>query len=136
MDLNDIPQDDSRIFRGQKKIIYATQNGHYQASTSTGWQTEEFATQQAVEALKQQTEQALQAVKNGQKSVLYYLMYKYRFDEQSLAQATGFWQWQIKRHFRPEVWETLSQKKLGKYADVFGIEMEYFKNFVSHSSLA
>ncbi|POY44207.1 hypothetical protein C3007_06360 [Avibacterium gallinarum] len=126
MELNEIPQDDSRIFRGQKKIIYATQNGHYQPSTSTGWQTEEFATHQAVDALNELTEQALQAVKKGEKSVLYYLMYKYRFDEQSLAQATGFWQWQIKRHFRPEIWEKLSQKKLEKYARVFGAEIECF----------
>ncbi|VEB21804.1 hypothetical protein [Avibacterium volantium] len=126
MELNEIPQDDSRIFRGQKKIIYATQNGHYQPSTSTGWQTEEFATHQAVDTLNELTEQALQAVKKGEKSVLYYLMYKYRFDEQSLAQATGFWQWQIKRHFRPEIWEKLSQKKLEKYARVFGAEIECF----------
>lgn len=123
MELNEIPQDDSRIFRGQKKIIYATQNGHYQPSTSTGWQTEEFATHQAVDALNELTEQALQTVKKGEKSVLYYLMYKYRFDEQSLAQATGFWQWQIKRHFRPEVWNNLPIKKLAKYAETFGISI-------------
>ena len=127
MDINDIPQDNSKIFRGQKKVIYATRNGNYESGTTSGWDDEEFATQQAVEELKQQTEQALQAVKNGEKSPLYYLMYKYRFDEQSLAQATGFWQWQIRRHCKPEIWAKLSQKKLEKYAGVFGISI---KNFV------
>ncbi|MFU2047268.1 hypothetical protein [Avibacterium gallinarum] len=124
MELNEIPQDDSRIFRGQKKIIYATQNGHYQPSTSTGWQTEEFATHQAVDALNELTEQALQAVKKGEKSVIYYLMYKNRYDLQTLAQATGFWQWQIKRHFRPKVWPKLSKKTLARYAEVFGNDIQ------------
>ena len=124
MDIKDIPQDNSKIFRGQKKIIYATRNGNYESGTTSGWDDEEFATQQAVEELNQQTEQALQAVKSGEKSPLYYLMYKYRFDEQSLAQATGFWQWQIRRHCKPEVWAKLSQKKLEKYAEVFGVDIE------------
>ncbi|QBQ64748.1 hypothetical protein EXH44_06645 [Actinobacillus indolicus] len=124
MDIKDIPQDNSKIFRGQKKIIYATRNGNYESGTTSGWDDEEFATQQAVEELNQQTEQALQAVKNGEKSLLYYLMYKYRFDEQSLAQATGFWQWQIRRHCKPEVWAKLSQKKLENYAGVFGVDIK------------
>ena len=128
MDIKDIPQDNSKIFRGQKKIIYATRNGNYESGTTSGWDDEEFATQQAVEELNQQTEQALQAVKNGEKSPLYYLMYKYRFDEQSLAQATGFWQWQIRRHCKPEVWVKLSQKKLEKYAEVFGVDIKELKS--------
>lgn len=129
MDINDIPQDNSKIFRGQKKVIYATRNGNYESGTTSGWDDEEFATQQAVEELKQQSEQALQAVKNGEKSPLYYLMYKYRFDEQSLAQATGFWQWQIRRHCKPEIWAKLSQKKLEKYAGVFGVKVKQLKDF-------
>ncbi|NBI42676.1 hypothetical protein GVX76_04095 [[Haemophilus] felis] len=122
MDIKNIPQDDSKIFRGQKKVVYATANGRYQATTSSGWQTEEFATQQAVDELDQQAELALQAVKNGEKSPIYYLMYKNRYDLPTLAQATGFWQWQIKRHFRPEVFAKLSEEKLAVYAGVFGIQ--------------
>ncbi|MGX2975068.1 hypothetical protein ACWIUH_08750 [Ursidibacter arcticus] len=122
MDIEDIPQDDSKIFQGQRKVIYATRNGKFEAGTTTGWQAEEFATEQAVDELNQLTEQALQAVKNGEKSIIYYLMYKNRYDLQTLAKATGFWQWQIKRHFRPEVFKKLSQKKLRIYAGVFGVE--------------
>ncbi|QIM62067.1 hypothetical protein A1D29_01365 [Pasteurellaceae bacterium Orientalotternb1] len=124
MEIDDIPQDDSKIFRGQKKVIYATQNGNYQTATSTGWQTEEFATQQAVDELEKQTAEALQAVRSGEKSAIYYLMYKNRYDLQSLAQATGFWQWQIKRHFRPEVFAKLSEKTLEKYVAVFGVLLQ------------
>ncbi|OOF55496.1 hypothetical protein BKK56_06220 [Rodentibacter genomosp. 2] len=124
MDINDIPQDNSKIFQGQRKVIYATRNGKFEAGTTTGWQAETFATEQAVDELNQLTEQALQAVKNGEKSVIYYLMYKNRYDLQTLAQATGFWQWQIKRHFRPEVFRKLSERNLEVYAKVFGISVK------------
>lgn len=123
MEINDIPQDDSKIFKGQKKVVYATQNGSYQTATSSGWQTEEFATQQAVDELDQQAELALQAVRKGEKSPIYYLMYKNRYDLPTLAQATGFWQWQIKRHFRPEVFAKLRESKLAVYAGVFGFKL-------------
>lgn len=122
MDINDIPQDNSKIFNGERKVIYATRNGKFEAGKSNGWAEEEFATQQAVQALDELTEQALQAVKNGEKSVIYYLMYKYRFDETSLAQATGFWKWQVRRHFRPEVFARLSDKKLERYLRVFWVD--------------
>lgn len=121
MEINDIPQDNSKIFRGQRKVVYATQDGNYQTATSNGWETEEFATEQAVEELNQLTAEALDAVKRGEKSPLFYYMYRYRFDLPSLAQATGFWQWQIKRHFKPSVFATLSDKVLERYAEVFGV---------------
>ena len=128
MDINEIPQDDSKIFRGQKKVIYATQNGHYKTGTTTGWDTEAFVTKQAVEEFNQLTNEALDAVKRGEKLPLFYYMYRYRFDLQTLAQTTGFWQWQIKRHFKPSVFAKLSNKVLGRYAEVFGVSMEEIKH--------
>ncbi|OOF54926.1 hypothetical protein [Rodentibacter genomosp. 2] len=128
MDVNEIPQDDSKIFKGQRKVIYATQNGSYQTATSNGWDTETFATEQAVEELQQLANEALNAVKRGEKSPLFYYMYRNRFDLTSLAQATRFWQWQIKRHFKPSVFGKLSNKVLGRYAEVFGVNIEEIKN--------
>ena len=121
MEINDIPQDNSKIFRGQRKVVYATQNGNYQTATSNGWETEEFVTEQAVEELNHLTNEALDTVKRGEKSPLFYYMYRYRFDLPSLAQATGFWQWQIKRHFKPRVFAKLSDKVLERYAEVFRV---------------
>ncbi|STO92742.1 Uncharacterised protein [Haemophilus pittmaniae] len=128
MEIKQVPQDDSKIFRGQKKVIYATANGQYQSATSNGWAAEEFATEQAVEELKQLTRNALELVKRGEKSPLFYYMYYYRFDLIGLAQATGFWQWQIKRHFRPTIFQKLSEQKLAKYAEVFQIDIEALKH--------
>ena len=130
MDINEIPQDDSKIFRGQKKVIYATQNGHYKTGTTTGWNTEEFVTEQAVEEFNQLANEALDAVKRGEKSPLFYYMYLYRFDLPTLAQTTGFWQWQIKRHFKPSIFEKLSDNVLAKYAGVFGMPLFELKKFL------
>ena len=121
MDINEIPQDDSKIFRGQKKVIYATQNGQYKTGTTTGWDTEAFVTEQAVEEFNQLTNEALDAVKRGEKSPLFYYMYRYRFDLPTLAQTTGLWQWQIKRHFKPSIFDKLSDNILAKYAEAFGV---------------
>ena len=128
MDINEIPQDDSKIFRGQKKVIYATQNGHYKTGTTTGWDTEAPATEQAVEEFNQLTNEALDAVKRGEKSPLFYYMYRYRFDLPTLAQTTGLWQWQIKRHPKPSVFAKLSDKVSKRYAEVFGIKIMELKN--------
>ena len=101
MDINDIPQDDSPSYRGHQKIIYGTHNGRYQAATSTGWQDESYATVQAVAELEEQTEAAKQAVMRGERSTLYYHMFRSRHDEASLAMAAGVWRWQLRRHLQP-----------------------------------
>ena len=93
-----------------------------------GWETEEFATEQAVEELNQLTAEALDTVKRGEKSPLFYYMYRYRFDLPSLAKTTGFWQWQIKRHFKPSVFAKLSDKVLSRYAEVFGVAISTLKD--------
>ena len=128
MELNEIPQQESKIFQGQKKVVYATNNGLYQSATSNGWETEEYATEQAVQELNQLAEQALKDVNAGLKSPLFYYMYLYRFDLISLSQATGIWQWRIKRHFKPTIFANLSEKTLAKYAEVFQLSISQLKN--------
>ena len=43
MDEKDIPQHGSKIFAGQKKVLYDARNGHYVAGQSSGWDDESFA---------------------------------------------------------------------------------------------
>lgn len=124
MDIDDIPQDNSKTYHGHRKIIYGTRNGHYQAATSTGWQDEAFATEQAVADLDTQTAVARREVEAGRRSPLYYHMFRYRYDESSLAQSTGLWRWQIRRHFRPEVFAKLKPATLDKYAQAFQLSPE------------
>ncbi|OAM27588.1 MULTISPECIES: hypothetical protein [Eikenella] len=124
MDINDIPQDDSPSYHGHQKIIYGTRNGRYQAATSTGWQDEAYATGQAVAELEAQTQAARQAVARGERSPLYYHMYRSRHDEASLAQAAGVWRWQVRRHMQPAAFQRLPEKILAKYAQALGISLD------------
>ena len=124
MDINDIPQDDSPSYRGHQKIIYGTRNGRYQAATSTGWQDESYATVQAVAELEEQTEAAKRAVERGERSALYYHMFRSRHDEASLAMAAGVWRWQLRRHLQPALFGRLPEKTLAKYAQALGVGLD------------
>ncbi|MDO4693588.1 MAG: hypothetical protein Q4A62_03040 [Eikenella sp.] len=124
MKIDNIPQDNSKTYHGHQKIIYGTRDGQYQAATSTGWQDEAYATEQAVADLDEQTAAARRAVEQGRRSPLYYYMFRYRYDETSLAQSTGLWRWQIRRHFRPEVFAKLKPAVLAKYAQAFPLSPE------------
>lgn len=127
MKTEDIPQDNSKSYHGERKIIYATANGQYQAATSTGWDAESYATEQAVAELDAQSEAARQAVLRGDKSPLYYWMYRYRHDEASLAQAAGLFRFQVRRHCRPEIFARLPDKTLAKYADALQMPIDDLK---------
>jgi len=49
-----------------------------------------------------------------------------------LADYTGFWKWQIKRHLKPNVFNNLSDKKLQRYADAFNIKVGDLKSMTVH----
>ncbi|WP_158972340.1 hypothetical protein [Paraglaciecola sp. L3A3] len=119
---DNVPQDNSPSYDGHKKLVYATdKEGHYTGVQSSGWEVESFATSMAVEDLHQLANEAKAAVKAGTLSPLAYHMYKNRFDIPNLAQVSGFFQWQIKRHLRPEIFNKLSQRKIDIYCNVFAL---------------
>lgn len=126
MKLDDVPQDaESSSYAGHAKLLYAVdQQGHYQGAQSTGWDAESYATQQALAELELLEQQAMQAWRSDQLSVLPCLMYRYRMDELALAQVTGLWRWRIRRHFKPQIFACLSVKILARYAVAFGLPIE------------
>jgi len=125
MNEKDVPQDSSSTYQGQKKLIYAVDdNGQYNGVKSTGWEVESFATQMAVDDLQEQADTALQQAQRGEVSPLAYHMLRLRFDIGSLAQTTGFFQWQIKRHLTPKVFSNLSKRKLNTYCAVMKLNLE------------
>jgi hypothetical protein len=46
-----------------------------------------------------------------------------------LASYAGKWQWQVKRHMKPDVFKKLDTKVLAGYAAIFNITIEELKNF-------
>lgn len=124
MRLDEVPQDPDSSYGGHSKLLYAVdEQGRYRGTQSAGWEPESYATQLAVAQLEEQEAQALTEWQSGQASPLKCLMYRYRLDEPALAQITGFWQWRIRRHFRPAIYRRLTSKQLARYAEAFGLDV-------------
>ena len=125
MKLNEVPQDKAKTLAGQRKAMYAVdENGHYGVTQSSGWDVEDMVLNQAIEQYQQLTKEAIERVKKGQSSVLEVQMYQQRMDITLLAQSTGFFKWQVKRHLKPAIFAKLSQAKLSRYADALGLDLK------------
>ncbi len=130
MKKEEVPQDPSALDKFTKEVCYALdEKGEYTTTLSRGWQVKADAlgiTWQDVEA---RINEARLKIKNGELSPIAYFMEVHMMDISILSAYTGFWQWTIKRHLRPQVFKKLSDKKLEKYAEAFQIKLEELKNF-------
>lgn len=125
MKSSQVPQQNISTYADNKKAIYAIgADGRYVRVASTGWEVEEVATRQALAELERLAAHARRQVEQGRVAPLYYHMYARRMDLQTLAQATGFFKWRIKRHFSPKIFADLSDKILTRYTEALGISRE------------
>jgi hypothetical protein len=128
MDVNEVPQEGNCTMGGYRRAMYARDNdGRIVIVPSLGGEVDETVTLQALDRIKEQTEEARARVLAGQSSPLEYWMYAQRLDLPQLSQVTGLWQWRIRRHFRPQIFARLSPKMLQNYAWVMGITVEQLK---------
>jgi len=131
MKKTEVPQDKSNIESvNMRELCYATdENGNYTTELSSGWEPKTIALSNAIDDIKERTEEARQQVINGKASPVLYFMELSKMDVGILAGYTGLWQWRIKRHFKPKVFSGLSTKVLQKYADAFLITVDELRNF-------
>lgn len=132
MRIEDVPQDKKEFRDGDKapkKVMYVTQgDGSYTQTESLGWEAENLVLEQAWEDIDERLAQEKQKVVQGLISPISYFMIKNRMDLPILASYVGKWQWQIKRHMKPSVFNSLSQKTIDKYKEVFNITEDELKN--------
>jgi len=122
---SEVPQEGNSTLGGHRKALYARgDDGKLHIVQSAGWEVEEIVTRQAIDDLLRLTEDARQRVLAGQTSPLEYHMYRVRMDVPLLSQASGVWQWRVRRHFRPAVFARLSPALLARYADAMGVTIE------------
>lgn len=125
MKKKDVPQDNNSTLEGARKAMYAVDdNGKYIIVPSTGWEAEEIVTEMAVDHYKQLAEKTLQRTRQGISTPLEYHMYVRRFNIVTLAQAVDMFQWRVKRHLKPSVFNKLSTTMLARYADALNIHIE------------
>ena len=131
MKKSEVPQDKSNIESvNMRELCYATdENGNYTTELSSGWEPKTIALSNAIDDIKERTEEARQKVINGEASPVLYFMELSKMDVGILAGYTGLWQWRIKRHCKPKVFAGLNNKILQKYADAFLITVDELKIF-------
>ena len=134
MKVNEVPQDKRDFKEGDKlkKLVYAVgEDGKYTGVNSAGWEAENFAMKQAWDDINEKLADTERKVREGTLSPLAYFMQKNLMDIALLARYAGKWQWQVKRHFKPDVFKQLDREIVGKYAGIFNITVEELITFGS-----
>ena len=129
MKKKDAPQDPSALDNFTTDLVYALdENGKYVPVKSRGWEVKAKALEVAWDEIDEKTKAAIEKVKNHEASPILFFMQLRIMDVGIVADYTGFWKWQVKRHLKPEVFKNMSQSKLKKYAEVFEVTIEELKN--------
>lgn len=130
MKKEDVPQDPSALVGVTRDVCYVKdKDGKYTTDLSIGWEVKKQALDNAWDDIKERVQEASAKVKNGEISPVFYFMELKLMDLALLSSYTGFWKWTIKRHFKPSVFKSLSDKKLRIYAKTFDISVDELKNF-------
>jgi len=131
---DDVPQDQSAAFEGQKKPLYVIdEDGKYTTELSSGWDVEEVVLDQAIAQFEALCDEARLRVEQKLSAPLEYHMYQRRMDISVLAQSTGFFQWQVKRHLKPAVFARLNAKKLARYQEALGLSLSELQSMPNKS---
>ena len=130
MKKKDLPQDKSALDVLTKEICYVKNSeGKYEPDLSSGWSVKIAALDNAWDDINEQVAAAKKAIRQGEKSPIYYYFVKTLIDFQVLSGYTGFWKYSIKKHMTPSGFKKLSDKKLAKYAQAFDITIDQLVNF-------
>jgi hypothetical protein len=131
MKKDQVPQDTGSLSnKNLKELVYATDDkGNYTTALSSGWEPKRIALSNSIDQISERIDLAKTKVENNEMSPIFYYMEYCRMDLGVLASYVGKWQWQVKRHFSPLVFNKLSDKVLAKYADSFNISIEELKKF-------
>ena len=132
MKTDEVPQDKSHLKSITKEVYYAVdKNGEYKKALSSGWDVKTIALENALEEIERRVENAKNRVLENKTSPLEYYMELHKMDLAVLSSYAGLWQWRVKRHFKPSVFNKLSKKTLQKYADVFEISINELQHIQS-----
>lgn len=124
-----MPQDPGIIDDYGYELCYAVDSkGEYDLVPSIGWEPKNIANDQAWEVIKKDVETALRDVKNGSLSPIAYYMAKHQMDLGLLARYSGFYQWQVRRHLKPQIFKKLKEKVLMSYAILFHVSVNRLKS--------
>jgi hypothetical protein len=131
MKIDEVPQDDNKTYQGYgTKAMYALDGeGRYVKTTTSGWDVEEVVLRDVLDDFTRKAAEAKTRALAGLTSPIEYYLFKRLMDLSALSQAMGLAKWRIRRHLRPEIFRKLSDTLLGRYADIFRIDIDRLKHF-------
>lgn len=120
----DVPQEKSEKFEQDFGVLQYALNdeGKFTAVKSYGWEPKNTVMENAWEHEKEKMEEARELVRQGKKSPIYYHMFKALMDIKVLSGYTGFSKFKTKRHFKPSVYNKLSETSIQKYIEAFSLK--------------
>ena len=129
MKKKDVPQDDENLFEGKFKVVkYAlNDDGSYGTVGSSGWEPENTVLNQAWDEINKKVAKTLKKIDAGALSVLAYHMEKNIMDVGMLSQYMDISKRNVSKHLEPNGFNSLDEKTLNKYAEVFDITVEELK---------
>jgi hypothetical protein len=135
MKKEDLPQDPSVLDKFTKDLCYVVdESGNYTTGLSRGWEVKASALDIAWSDIEERIAKAKEDVLKGKISPVVYFMELKLMDLDTLAAYTGLWKWQVKRHMKPSVFKSLSERKINKYAEVFEVSVDDLKNFKGYEN--
>lgn len=131
MKKENLPQDESCLKKNNlSEILYILdEKEQYTQANSTGWEVKSIALNQTLNLIEENINHALKLISEGKASPILYFMEKSRMDISILARYMNLWQWQVKRHLKPQIFNKLKPKTIEKYASVFRITPEDLIHF-------
>jgi len=130
MDKKEVPQDEGLTEGRFDDICYALdENGNYTVVPTTGWQPKTDAMLQAWDVIHEKVEQVRQRVLSGELSPIAYYMEKNIMDVKLLADYANLPKRKVRKHLKPEYFNKIDDKVLGRYAETFGISVDMLRNF-------
>ena len=131
MKKEEVPQDPGALGKVTREVCYATDAaGNYTTELSNGWEVKSSALDVAWQDVAERVAAAKEKVLRNEASPILYFMELKLMDIKVVAAYTGIWRWRVRRHLRPVIFRRLSDRILGRYADVFEVRIEDLKSMI------
>jgi hypothetical protein len=128
MKVNEVPQD-TTFYEGEKRACYALNDaGKYVIVPSSGWSAEDVVNGLAVAELAANLEKTRQEVLKGLKSPLVYHMERRQMTPEILAKTVGMLSFRVRRHFRPDVFNSLKPSIMVRYAQALALTIDELRS--------
>jgi hypothetical protein len=124
MKLKDVPQDHG-MGGEQSEVCYAVdERGRYVVAPSLGWKPKNVTNAQAWREAEKQALEALDRVRAGKASPLWFHMTRHQMSVGLLASYVGLFRWRVRSHLTPKGYARLSPAHRRRYAELFEVPVE------------